>query len=322
VERAVSLNDLFADLSDLMGRANYHHLTRPELETLIDGASDWGVDMDVRWDCFDKVEVFVRGKGFGKRTRRKWYRWFRKESVTVPTFQRVAVMFKQRPHPALGPDADTRNVYLKLFKDIPRMDVEMLLPATRIKMPKLDRLKLGGSGLGSLGYVLYKLYAIPFAAISGALLGKAGLFGLMTLYPPVVMLAGYGYNTYYKFQIAQNTYQLQLHQSLYYQNLDNNAGVLYRILDAAEEQETREVLLAYFYLWRYAGTTGWTAADLDDYVELDLERRLNLEVDFEIADALEKLESAGLVTKTGELYAAVPIADALDALREPGVPAA
>ena len=65
---------------------------------------------------------------------------------------------------------------------------------------------------------------------------------------------------------------------------------MYRLLDEAEEQETREVLLAYFYLWRYAGERGWTPAELDDYVELDLERRLNMEVDFEIEDAMRKLK--------------------------------
>jgi hypothetical protein len=105
---------------------------------------------------------------------------------------------------------------------------------------------------------------------------------------------------------------LQLTQSLYYQNLDNNAGVLYRILDEAEEQETREVLLAYFYLWRYAGAAGWTAAQLDDYVELDLERALGTAVDFEIEDALDKLVRAGVVVRTGDRYEALPVESALE----------
>ncbi|HEX4607467.1 MAG TPA: hypothetical protein VH092_04605, partial [Urbifossiella sp.] len=93
-----------------------------------------------------------------------------------------------------------------------------------------------------------------------------------------------------------------------------NAGVMYKLLDEAEEQETRETLLSYFYLWRYAGDRGWTAAELDDYVELDLERRLNMEVDFEIEDALAKLERAGIVEKTGDRYRAVPLEAAQDLL--------
>ena len=71
--------------------------------------------------------------------------------------------------------------------------------------------------------------------------------------------------------------------------------------------ETRETLLAYFYLWRYAGERGWTAEELDDYIELDLERRLNVEIDFEIGDAVRKLELAGIVEATDGRYRAVPI---------------
>ncbi len=42
----------------------------------------------------------------------------------------MVIVLRQKTHPRLGPDADTRNVYLKFFKDIPQMDVEMLLPGT------------------------------------------------------------------------------------------------------------------------------------------------------------------------------------------------
>ena len=41
-------------------------------------------------------------------------------------------------HNRLPEDADTRNVFIKLFKDVPQMDIEMLLPGGRIKMPALD----------------------------------------------------------------------------------------------------------------------------------------------------------------------------------------
>ena len=112
-------------------------------------------------------------------------------------------------------------------------------------------------------------------------------------------------------QSTKQTYMLQLAQSLYYQNLDNNNGVLFRILDEAEEQETREVILAYFYLWRYAGPEGWTAEQLDDYIELDLERLLNISLDFEIDDALKKLSRSGVVTKQDDRYIATPIEKAL-----------
>ncbi len=307
-QETVELTRLFERFSHLMARANYHRMTRDELEKVMEGASDWGVDMDVAWDAFEKLEVYYRGKGRSKRVRRSWRNRFRKEEVSVETFTRVAVMLKQTPHKRLGDDADTRSVFLKLFKDIPQMDVEMLLPGTRVKMPKLERLKLGGTIGSSITYIGYKLSLVPIAAL------LAG--SIWALYTPIALILGYGYKTWYGFQVTKQTYSLQLTQSLYYQNLDNNAGVLFRQLDEAEDQEVREALLAYFYLWRYAGERGWTAGELDDYVELDIEKRLNLEVDFEIEDALQKLERAGLVDVENGRYRAISIEAAQERLDE------
>lgn len=312
-QRAAALEQLFSTFVHMMQRANYTRLSRDEIEQVMLGASEWGVDMHVTWDIFHKVEVFCRGLGTTRRFLRRWYKLFRREDVTVPTFKRVVVMLKQQPHPGLGKDADYRSVFLKLFKDIPRMDVEMLLPGTRIKMPFLDRLKLGGSLTSSLGYVAWKFSTMSLTAISGALsLGTTAAF--LTLYTPIALVLGYGYKTWYSFQVSKQTYSLQLAQSLYYQNLDNNGGVMYRLLDEAEEQETREALLAYFYLWRYAGDRGWTAEELDTYIETDLARRLDMGLDFEIDDALKKLEKAGLVTVRDGRYTALAIQETRERL--------
>ena len=311
--KAAAQAKLFATFCHLMERANYTRLSRDEVERVMAGASDWGVDMDVPWDAFSQVEVFIRGRGVSKRFRRNWRNRFRVEEVKVPTFHRVAVIFRQQPLVRLGKEADTDSIFLKLFKDIPQMDIEMLLPGGRVKMPWLDRLKLGGSLSSTVGYVGWKLSSFNLGTL-GAALFTGGTAALLALYTPVALVLGYGYKTWYSFQVSKQTYSLQLTQSLYYQNLDNNAGVMYRLLDEAEEQECRETLLSYFYLWRYAGDRGWTAAELDDYVELDLERRLNIEVDFEIEDAPAKLERAGIVTKAGDRYRAVPLETAQDTL--------
>jgi hypothetical protein len=314
---ATTLDALFDRFADLLEAANFQRLTRPELERIMLGASEWGVDMHVPWDAYEKVDVYVRGYGPGRRTRRKWYRLFRLEEVTVPCYARVVLILKQRPHKALGTDPDIEHVFLKLFKDIPTMDLEMLLPGTRIKMPLFDRLRLGGSGLASLGWVLFKLKTMVAPLLkavglvaTGVVLGEEGLLGLLALYAPLALIGGYAYKTYTNFSTTKKSYLLQLSQSLYFQNLDNNAGVLYRLLDAAEEQETRELLLAYFFLWRYAGDRGWTAEELDHYVELELGRRIDEEIDFEVADAVAKLEAAGLATRSGHRLRAVPIGQA------------
>jgi hypothetical protein len=70
VERDAALGELFRSFEHLLRKANYTRLGRAELTQVMKGASDWGVDMDVCWDCFDRLDVYVRGKGLGQRARR------------------------------------------------------------------------------------------------------------------------------------------------------------------------------------------------------------------------------------------------------------
>ncbi len=304
-KRQAALDRLFDTFVHLMRRANYRRLARDEMEQIMRGASAWGVDMDVAWDAFEKVEVFYRGKGTGKRTKYGLVRFWRKYSVEVPTFARAAVIFKMRPHKRLGDDVDTHSVVLKLFKNMPQIDIEMLLPGGRIRMPKFDRLKIGGSLTSSAAYILWK-----FSTISLSLVGGFATSTLFALYTPLALLGGYGYKMWYTFRSSRQSYLHQLQQSLYFQNLDNNSGVMFRLLDEAEEQEMRESLLAYFYLWRYGGETGWGTEELDFYIEQDLKKRLPADVNFEIIDALVKLMRNGLVVKTDDRYKAIPINEA------------
>ncbi|MVD21648.1 DUF3754 domain-containing protein, partial [Vibrio cholerae] len=66
---------------------------------------------------------------------------------------------------------------------------------------------------------------------------------------------------------TKEKYQLNLTRSLYYQNLDNNGGVICRVLDEAEEQELVEAILAYALLHWKAPEAGWTAEQLDQQAE-------------------------------------------------------
>jgi hypothetical protein len=308
------LEQLFTTFVVLLERAGFHHMNREEIETTMSGASYWGIEMDVCWDVFDRVEIFYRGAGAGWRSRRPWWKFFRLEDVEVPTFKRVVIILKQRSHKRLGNNPDTSNVFLKLFKDIPQMDIEMLLPGTQVTMPKLERGKLGFSVLSSFVYAAYKL--VTTVSIGALLSGS--LFALLS---PITLLLGYGYKTMYSFQVSRRTYMLQLTQSLYYQGLDTNAGVLHRLFDDASEQESRCVLLVYYFLWRFAGATGWTQDELDLAVEGDLKKRINEQVELRPQDALARLVRLGILKKIGERYVALTPREAMKLLETNLLPA-
>ena len=127
---------------------------------------------------------------------------------------------------------------------------------TRVRLTALDRGKIGMPLVGGLALTLYNLLGDLVQALQNLLLSPSAAWGL------AAAGLGYGYKSFYGYQQTKQRYHLTLTQSLYFQNLDSNAGVLTRLRDEAEEQECRTAILAYFCLWRY-GKAGWTAEDLD-----------------------------------------------------------
>jgi hypothetical protein len=317
-DRARQLDQLFTDFASLLERGNYRRLTREEIHAATEVVSYWGINLDVDFNSFERLEVYIRGDVQTVRNKPHWWDvlgLFRGTPVKVAVFQRMVVILKHAKHRRTNAEIDTEDVYLKIFKDIPKADLEMALPGGRMKMTRKDKglviypLLAGVVGVAySLWHSLYSVAAAIAAgtATFAAAAASVGSLGLAS-WGTAAALGGYGYKSYYSYTIKKQAYTLRLTQSLYYQTLDGNAGVLYRLLDEGEEQDAREAILAYFYLWRYAGEPGWTAEALDDYVELDLERRANLKIDFEIGDALEKLERFGIVERVEDRYRARPI---------------
>jgi hypothetical protein len=300
------LEALFQEFAALMERANFRHLPQGSIRA---GKSDWGVNMDVNFEVFDRLEVYYRGDVPVKHTRRRWRHLWRQEEIMVPSYQRLVVIAKLRPHKRLGRSADTKSVFLKVFKNIPKLDLEMLLPGAQVKFTRWDRGNIVMPFVSGVALALWNVIN-EIAAVFTKVMAAPGPF----LWGAAVGGVGYGYKSWYSYVTTKQRHNLTLNQRLYYQNLDNNAGVLYHLLNEAEEQEFREAVLAYFFLWRLAGEKGWTSADLDDYVELYLERYADLKVDFEIGDALAKLERARIVAKAGDRYRAQPLPKALEML--------
>jgi hypothetical protein len=310
-EKQKRLNALYRDFGWLMDRANFVHLTCNDIEAGLKETSAWGVPMRVDFSAFEHLAIFARGDVLLPRTRRRWRNWYRKEETKASSYQRLVMILKLRPNHSYGEGVNTDCVYLKIFKDIPKLDIKMLLPTARVKFTNLDRGRIGFPLVSGIAAALYKLGSEALQWLTqlwGALDNPFLLWGIA---------AGgvtYSYRSYYGYQQMKQRYHLALTKSLYYQNLDSNAGVLYRLFDEAEEQECKEAILAYFLLWKHAGPGGWTALDLDQFVEPFLESRAHVPVDFETAHALATLDKFGLIEKSGEQCRARPIGEALTRL--------
>jgi hypothetical protein len=112
---------------------------------------------------------------------------------------------------------------------------------------------------------------------------------------------------------TREKHQLCLTRHLYFQNLDNNAGVIYHLLAEAEEQEFREVALSWWLLWR-GGLAGASPKQIDAAAEAWLKARCGIEADFEISDALAKLQRFQIAHESGNRWRATRIEEALETL--------
>jgi hypothetical protein len=99
-----------------------------------------------------------------------------------------------------------------------------------------------------------------------------------------------------------------LADNLYFKNLDNNTGVFYHLIDAAEEEEIKEAVLAYYFLQTEKRPP--VKNELDELIEKWFETKWNSKINFEIDDALDKLYRLGLVTRDGEVLHCQPLAEA------------
>jgi hypothetical protein len=112
-----------------------------------------------------------------------------------------------------------------------------------------------------------------------------------------------------KYEATTLRYHKRLADTVYFRNLANNAGVLDLLVGAGEEQDVKEAFLAYWALRR--ADRPLTKAEIDTGIEQYLRERFGLALDFEIHDALAKLERLGLLTRAGEAFSAITPLDAL-----------
>lgn len=237
-------------------------------------------------------------------TRRGWSWLWRKTLIQEPTFQELVILYRpasgeaeknSHPHPPKD-----YSIQIKAFNDIPMADLEVVFPEKKISMKPLDLIKLSATGI------------VGFAMVTTKLLVQAAINPVLAL-AALATMAGYASKVLMGFKVSRDRYQHVVTTSLYDKNRDNNLGVVFFLMDSLEEQELKETLLAYFILCR-DGTL--KESELDARCEEFLFQKFGIEVDFEVADALEKLTREKLVTVSGTHYTAIPLEQALTRLDE------
>jgi hypothetical protein len=323
-EGADDAGELKTELMALLDRANYVPVTMAELDEALATESLIQLRLEVDLDDYEELLIHRRGSHHDTVAVPRWW-GLRAERKTITVDERVVVFTRVKPDgwfAVKDTDPADRNlvpgaVSLKQFRNVPRADIEMLLPSTRVRFRTIDSLALGvpalASGIAVLVTKLLPTLGLMFLLI-GAWLGlrddrpELDQTSLVILFGGAVTLGGFFFRQWSKLKSRRIEYLKTLSENLYFRTLADGPGVFHTLLASAEEQDVIEVLLAYRFL--LTEPDGLSARELDQRIEAWLQRSCDRAVDFEVEDAVDKLRRLDLVHGDTTLRAR-PVSEAL-----------
>lgn len=319
---------LVEGMEHLLEQANFRRISPDDVTQILTRESHYGLDLHVDFSVFEEVLIYYRGASSKRDRRRSFRRFMRKEEFDVPIFQRLFLLFKLKPFEAqvreimererLTPEearkivarrramlpAEVReaNIYMKLFKNIPRSDIEMIFPNTVVKFRMRDKVKLGVTSAGGLGMGVASAAGKIALAVSNPLAAAGAVAGLGAVVGRQVI----------SFMNQKQKYMVVMAQNLYFHSMADNRGVMIKIADRAAEEDVKEEMLLYSVLVKERARRADLPA-IDRAIEQYLAGVFDVSVDFDLSDALDRLIRDGLVTEEpdGTLNTLSPRAAAL-----------
>ena len=304
-----SAETIASDFASLLEKANYQTLSQQQLEQAFQVASLIPLQTKVDFEDFDQVLFYFRGEGQKDVCIR---RFFKKKILTLDNFERVVVLLKfrelshfeskQKQLDVLG--FVPGKIYLYLYKNIPRNDLELLFPNVQVSMNWKDRLLLLVPALGAAIPLILKVLPSLGLLVAAVLLVTMGpefaeKFGFKSdgstsIYPLLVAvlsigaaLGGFAARQYGKYKSKRLMFLKKVTDTLFFKNLVTNEGVLYSLTDAAEEELCKEVILVYYHLLTASGPLD--RLQLDQKIESWMLNNFAARIDFDIEKTLQNL---------------------------------
>lgn len=316
--------ELVEQFTAVLKGANFVEMSHAEIEASHRERVVGQVEVRAPLDDFREVRFFKRGHHKDTFETAQWL-GLRKHKTEAMVHDDVVLFVamkaaaelpaKRRQH--LQRRIRPGSVLIKYFRNIADWDLHALYPDVRVVMSTFDKLFLSVPALAGAVPILINLAStvtVLFVVI-GFYLGVSAAvednemktaFAAMS---GLVALVGFVLRQWLRYQRQALKYQKELTDNIYFRNVNNNAGIFDYIIGAAEEQECKEAFLAYYFL-RTAETPP-TQAELDARIERWLKDTFAVDVDFEVDDALAKLDRLGLLQRDGERLTVPPPSDAL-----------
>lgn len=322
-QRQAQLQSLVKHTGRLLEQANFQKFEMTDVHDVLGHKSEYGLDLEVDLGDFEELQVYWRGATVIRKKKRSLKKLgLGSVEVEYPVFRRLFVLLKLKPaerrvrevilaegcsekkargivraQRAMLPDEVTPdNVYIKLFKDIPRGDIEMVFPNTRVRFRPRDKLMFGATAGGGTVAGVVTTATKVMAATNPMTIGFA-----------VVGLGGLLARQVTTFFNQRNRYMMVLAQNLYFHSLADNRGVLTLLANRAEEEDIKEEMLLYTVLAKESVAEA-ELGEVKSAIEAFLFNTFGVEVGFDVQDALSRLVTDGIVRRTpdGRLMAMTP----------------
>jgi hypothetical protein len=319
--------DLIVSLTTVLADANFVELTHAEIEAAHRSRPTLRVETIAALDDFREVRFFRRGHHEETLETRGWL-GFRRQSTQVTVYDDVVLLVAVKPATGIS-RRDQKDlarsrlrpgcVLIKSFRNVAASDLNSLFPNVRVVLSLRDRLLLSGPALAGGVPILLKLAStitILFLVV-GFYFGLSTsvkdeeMAGALAALSGLVALGGFIGRQWLRYQRQSLKYQTELTENIYFRNINNNAGIFDAMIAAAEDQECKEAILAFYFL--LTGSAAEPTA-LKTKIEGFLAQAFGIDIAFKVDEALERLAQLGLAQRDGARWQALGLEQAVGAL--------
>lgn len=307
----------------ILEQANYAPVSQENLQKAFQEASLIELKTNVDFNDFDQMVCYYRGDTQKTISVKKI---LKKVDLKIDTFERVALLikcknsdyFKAKKVKIEKLNFTPGQMYIYLYKNIPEYDLEFLFPNIKVSMTWKDRLLLGVPAVGAavplllktlpqlllvIGVIILIIFGPNYAEKLNVRANQEDVKDVMRIllatFSLLVAVGGFAFKQYTTYKNKLIKFQKDVTETLFFKSLALNAGVFQSLIDAAEEEECKEIILAYYHL--LTSERPLTPEQLDNKIEEWMETKFDTKIDFDINGPLNNLTKIkGKIIKDGE----------------------
>lgn len=314
-------DNLATTFESILRRANYYPISQRELKQALLEDSIFDLKTEVNFDDFERMICYCRGDSTEKITVKKWF--FKKVDQKIDVYERVVLLIKFKAEkrfqdkPVVKEELNFQpgKIYLYLYKNLSKLDIEFIFPNVEMSMNLKDRLLFGVPAIGAavplilkvlpqiiliLGVIIY--LTLGYQPINELRVREEEVRNIMpliiTVFSLIITFGGFAFKQFSNYKNKQIKFQKNIMETLFYRNIANNSGVFQYLIDAAEEEECKEIILVYYHLLK--SSSPLTVAELDDRIESWMSERFGTIIDFDIEKTLRNLAAIKTTIQSNE----------------------